>query len=266
MKILFFLIILPSLLFAAPKKKEKSSSFEQSYDLTLGRYFQKPDDKEPSGESFDLELNSDFLFSDFKFTSYFYYSYNIAKKSDSGFDDPVFTLTTLPKNFVPALKVRYFLVSSIGVSKSAKEVQEQYGALGGGVGIILDTEYLKASSYNLSGSITVSKGFQKTEYNINGISNNNYYVVYNAIGGYEHGNWSAFILGRFYQFFKYISDESSEMFLTVQDVGYMVAKSHQVGFGHANRMPFYDENSGEVSVRVVNPESSYFYVRYTVFF
>lgn len=91
-------------------------------------------------------------------------------------------------------------------------------------------------------------------------------MIYNVLGGYDQGNWSVFLLGRFYQYFKYVSDESTEMFLSVQDIGYMFAKSHQVGFGHANRMPFYDENSGEVGVRVVNPESSYFYLRYTVYF
>ena len=251
---------------AAPKKREKTSLFEHSHDLTLGRYYQKPDDNDPSNESFDLEFNSEFLFTNFKLTSYFYYSYNLADKSESDFDDPTFNLTTLPKNFVPALKVRYFLISTIGLSKSAKNIQEQYGTLGAGIGLILDTEYLKISNYNFSASVSLSKGFQKTEYNIRGVSNNNYYTIYNAIGGYDYKNWSFFILARFYQYFKYISDESSEMFLSVQDLGYMFYKDHQVGFGHANRMPFYDENSGEVSVRVVNPESSYFYVRYTVFF
>jgi len=266
LRLLILLILFSGLVSAAPKKREKTPTFEHSHDLTLGRYFQKPEGNDPGDESFDLEFNSEYVFTHFKITSYFYYAYNLVNKSESDFDDPTFNVTTFPKNFAPAFKVRYFLVSTLALSKSAREIQEQYGTLGAGIGLILDTEYLKASNYNLSGSVAISKGFQKAEYNIRGYSNNNYYMIYNVLGGYDQGNWSVFLLGRFYQYFKYVSDESTEMFLSVQDIGYMFAKSHQVGFGHANRMPFYDENSGEVGVRVVNPESSYFYLRYTVYF
>lgn len=161
MRLLILLILFSGLVSAAPKKREKTPTFEHSHDLTLGRYFQKPEGNDPGDESFDLEFNSEYVFTHFKITSYFYYAYNLVNKSESDFDDPTFNVTTFPKNFAPAFKVRYFLVSTLALSKSAREIQEQYGTLGAGIGLILDTEYLKASNYNLSGSVAISKGFQK---------------------------------------------------------------------------------------------------------
>jgi hypothetical protein len=248
---------------AGPKKD--INKFLQSHILTLGRYYQYQKEDNPVDESLDLEMNSEFIFPQLIFTSYLYYSHNLTDGSKSDIDDPIFTVSSTPRNLIELLKMRYYLVSSLGISKLSRDIQEQYGTIGMGIGLDLDNTFLKTPALELVASTSLSKGFRRTRYNADGVSNNDYYLRTDLTASYKKRAWRFTGHFRFYQYFKYISDESSEIFYQYQDVGYMFLKNQEFGIGHSNRMPFYDENSGEVNVRVVNPESSYFYIRYSFY-
>lgn len=262
-KFITFLFVSTAVL-AGPIETIKSSpTFVHTHDVTLGKYIQYQVEDKPVDYTADIGIDSVFQFTKFKFTSNLYYSYSLTTPANSDIEDPILTLSSLPKNIFPVLKTRYYAVSTVGVSRQSRENLEQYGTLGLGIGLKLDSEYLKIPNFGLGGSFSVSKGFQKTEYDSGGVSNNDYYTQYTVTASYQYRKWSFTTLVTFYQYFKYISDESKETLFQFQDIGYQISKPHNVGAGHSNRMGFYDENSGEVNVRVLNPSSSYFYVRYT---
>ena len=261
---LITLLLISNTVLAGPVGKTKpTSTFIQTHDVTLGKYIQYQTEDKPVDYTADIGLDSVFEFTKFKLTSNLYYSYSLTTPANSDIEDPILTLSSLAQNIFPVLKTRYYVVSTVGVSRSSRENQEQYGSLGLGISLILDSEYLKIPNFELRSSFSVSKAFQKTEYDSEGVSNNNYYTQYTMNASYQYQKWTFAALITFYQYFKYISDESKEIFFFFLDIGYQTSKAHNIGAGHSNRMGFYDENSGEVNVRVLNPTSSYFYIRYT---
>lgn len=164
---------------------------------------------------------------------------------------------------MPQIKLRVYSVSTIGLSKYTRENLKQYGTSGLGVGVSLDTKYLKIPTFNLAGTVSINKNFTDGDKTAEGESSSNYYMAYGVTGSFSKSNWTFVSHFMFYQYFKYVSDESSETLYQFQDLGYQFNPSQSVGIGHSNRMGFYDENSGAPNFRIVNASSSYFYVRYT---
>lgn len=244
--------------------KSVTAPLSQTHEITLGQYMQNRHDDQVSDQSVDLSLASTFTFQDqLKATSYFYYYYSYIDPSHSDWDDPIFTLTTLPRPVGRAMKMRFYTISSVAVSKYSRDVLKQYATLGFGTGVSLDTKYLKIPAFNLGGTMSASKNFVETSQTKDGYSNNNFYMAYGATGSYSYAKWTFEVHFMFYQYFKLVNDESTETLYQYQDLGYQFAPNHSIGVGHSNRMGFYDDNSGAPNFRVVNGSSSYFYLRYT---
>lgn len=253
----------PSKQTIAPKR-----SFSQNHSLTLAYSSQLRQDsgEAPIKQTTDVGLSSNFEFTQFKFTSYLYYSHSLTSAPDSDVDDPLFTLTTLPQNVVPALSLRYYVLGTVGASQTARHIQKQIGTLGVGFGAKLNTDYLRIPYFNLNGTFTISKAFQESEVNSKGESNDNYYTQYGVTGSYSYGRWTGTVFFMLYQYFKYVSDGSSEVVLQFQELSYQITKSQGVAIGHANRMGLFDENSGEANFKIFDDSSSIGYASYTYSF
>ncbi|MCK6599609.1 MAG: hypothetical protein L6Q37_14690, partial [Bdellovibrionaceae bacterium] len=127
---------------AISKQDLKPSNF--SAVLSVARYYQYQlyEGKSPE-QTLDFSINPVYVNQSLKFTSLFVYSHNETNPKDSSMDDAIFNLSSIPKNINSSLKGRYYLTGTAGLSKVSREEKGQYGAVGPGVGLLIDSEKLK---------------------------------------------------------------------------------------------------------------------------
>lgn len=251
---------------AAPFKKMSLSVSPPPFSMTstFAKYYQYQ-----LHEGSEPEQLSEFTFTPvyqnkrLKASSLIIYSINDKDSTQNDLEDPIFNISSLPKNIISAVKGRYFLTGALGLSKVSREEKGQYGALGAGFGLALDSDYLRTPGLALTSTLSLSKAFQKSERTTKDESNINVYSVSNSILGYEWKKFSASVQFMFVNGLKY-DDEISNVYLTSQEVGYEIYKNFKTVIGHSNKAKTLDEETGEFNVRVLNNETSYFYMRLDV--
>ncbi len=235
----------------------------KSWGLTseVTRYYQYQlnDEKDPDQIS-EVTLTPSYETKKFKLISILNYSKSDLHSNQADWDDPIINLSTIPKNIFPAIKGRSFLASTVGLSRLSREENKQYGALGVGYGIIMDSEFLKIPAFSFSSSLSLLKAFQESEVTTKEESNVNLYSVSNNIFSYNWRRLTATIQFKFVNKLKYNEDFANE-YITAQEVGYAFAKELTTVLGHANAAKTMDEETGDFNIRVLNNETSYFYFK-----
>lgn len=159
-----------------------------------------------------------------------------------------------------ACSQRDLQVSSKGLQKAETNKARQLGALGGGVGFALDADSIRAPGVSLTSSLSLVKAFQQQERNMKDEPNVNVYSVNNNILSYNWKKLTTSLQFMFINSLKY-DEDISNVYLTSQEISYALSKSFSAVLGHANKAKTMDEETGEFNIRVLNNETSYFYVR-----
>lgn len=262
---ILIMALLPVMAMAAPVKKMSMSatapSSPFSFSSGFAKYYQYQLEEGKQAEQLsDITLTPVYQTSNYKATSIIVYSINDQDSTQNDLEDPLFSVSSIPKNISRTLKGRYFLSGSLGLSKPSREVKHQFGALGGGVGLALDAEGAHMPGLALSSSLSLLKAFQQSEKTTKDEPNVNMYSVNNNIISYNWKKLTTSIQFMFVNSLKY-DDDISNVYLTTQEVSYSVTKNFSTVLGHANKAKTMDDESGEFNIRVLNNETSYFYVR-----
>lgn len=247
--------------FSMPKNKivMTAKSWNLTSELTRYYQYQLTEGKDPDQIS-EVTLTPSYETKKFKLISILNYSKSDLNSDQADWDDPIINLSTIPKNIFPAIKGRSFLTSTVGLSKLSREENKQYGALGMGYGIIMDSDFLKIPAFSFSSSLSLLKAFQESEETTKAESNVNLYSVSNNIFAYNWRQITATIQFKFINKFKYNEDFANE-YITAQEISYPFAKELTTVMGHANAAKTMDEETGDFNIRVLNNETSYFYFK-----
>jgi hypothetical protein len=256
-------MLLPLAVLAGPSKKLSMSANPPAYSMTstVAKYYQYQLHEGKEAEQLsELTFTPVYQNKKLKFTSIIVYSANDKDSTQNDLEDPLFNLSSNPKNISAYLKGKYFLTGSLGVSKNSREVKGQYGALGSGYGLSLDSSALRAPGVAVSSSLSFVKAFQRSELNSKDESNVNLYSVSNSIFGYSWKKLSASVQFMFVNSLKY-DEDISNIYLTSQELSYSFTKTFATVVGHSNKAKTMDEETGDFNIRVLNNETSYFYLR-----
>lgn len=258
------MILLPLLSMAAPVKKMSTSVSAPppfSMTSTFAKYYQYQTSEEKEAEQLsEITLTPVYQNQNLKASSLIIYSINDQDSTQNDLEDPLYTVSSLPKNITKAFKGRYFLTGSLGLSKPSREIKKQFGALGGGVGLALDADAIRAPGVSLTSSLSLVKAFQQQERNMKDEPNVNVYSVNNNILSYNWKKLTTSLQFMFINSLKY-DEDISNVYLTSQEISYALSKNFSAVLGHANKAKTMDEETGEFNIRVLNNETSYFYVR-----
>lgn len=262
---IIIIALLPFMAIAGPVKKMSMSATPPSspFSFTSGfaKYYQYQLEEGKEAEQLsDITLTPVYQTSNFKASSVIIYSINDKDSSQNDLEDPLFSVSSLPKNISHALKGRYFLSGSLGLSKPSREVKHQLGALGGGVGLALDSDAVRLPGLTLTSTLSLMKAFQQSEKTTKDEPNVNLYSVNNNIASYKWKKLTSSVQFMFVNSLKY-DEDISNVYLTTQELSYEVTKNFSTVLGHANKAKTMDEESGDFNIRVLNNETSYFYVR-----
>lgn len=207
-----------------------------------------------------LTLTPEYQSEKFKYMAIIDYTHNEKNPNESDLDDIIWFISPSSKNFVPALKWKYFFVGNLGTSKPSREDKRQYGSLGLGLGLGLDTSYFKIPQFTLTTSLSLSKSFQESEVSKSGKSNVNVYSISKTVMKYEFKKVFLYSEFLFLNSQKY-DHEFSNYYLTFQEVVSKLSKDLELAIGHSNKALTLDQETGDMNVRILNNETSYFYVR-----
>lgn len=262
---ILIMLLLPVLTIAAPVKKMSLSASAPSspfvFSSGFAKYYQyQTDEGKEADQLSEITLTPVYQTSNMKASSVIIYSVNDKDSSQNDLEDTLFSVSSIPKNISRVFKARYFVSGSLGLSKSSREVKGQYGALGGGFGLILDSDAVRTPGISLSSSLSLLKAFQKSEQTTKDEPNVNLYSVNNNILSYNWKKLTTSIQFMFVNSLKY-DEDISNVYLTTQEVSYAFTKNFSTVLGHANKAKTMDDESGEFNIRVLNNETSYFYVR-----
>lgn len=262
---ILIMALLPVMAMAAPVKKMSMSAVAPSspfsFSSGFAKYYQYQTDEGKEAEQLsDITLTPVYQTSNMKATSIIVYSINDKDSTQNDLEDPLFSVSSIPKNISKIIKGRYFMSGSLGLSKPSREVKGQYGALGGGFGLMLDSDAIRTPGLSLTSSLSLLKAFQKSEKTTKDEPNVNMYSVNNNILSYNWKKLTTSVQFMFVNSLKY-DEDISNVYLTTQEVSYAVTKNFSAVLGHANKAKTMDDESGEFNIRVLNNETSYFYVR-----